>query len=182
MNDTCNNLLARRQLWALLREARFGLVTTRSRSGVLTARPLITHNGKGDIGDVLRFFVSSESLWLRDLAGDANLNVAYTAPSGDTCLSISGRGRVVRNVARQKRLWLPAAAAQFPLGPADPALRLLEVGIEVAQLLDTANQLLPLLSLQQRLPASADHVAPRPATQVRGGAAFAHQAHASARG
>lgn len=175
MNDTCNDLLARRKLWALVRESWFGLVTTRSRSGVLTTRPLTTHNGKGDIGDVLRFFVSSESLWLRDLAGDANLNVAYTAPSGDTCLSISGHGRVVRDVARQKRLWLAAAATQFPLGPADPALRLLEVDIEVAQLLDTqANQLLPLLPAQPGMPAPANRFVP-------GGAEFPPQPSAGAR-
>ncbi len=147
MKPHSRNLHEHRLLWALLRDAPFGLVTTRSVSGLLTSRPLINVNAKGDIGDVLCFFVSSEHLWLRDLAVDANVNVAYTPAGAERCLSVSGRGRISGDVARQKRLWTPQWMSQFPQGPSDPTLRLFDVSIEVAQLLDVeAKNMWSLLS------------------------------------
>ncbi len=104
-------------------------------------------------------------LWLRDVVVDANVNVTYTPASGNSFVSISGHGRVLRDVMRQKRLWLPQWQARFPLGPSDPTLRLFEVDIEMAQLLGVqANSVLSLLSPAaapvHRSPASTRAAAP----------------------
>lgn len=122
----------RYQLWILLRRLSVGILTTRSPQGALTSRPLLTRNAKNDVGGVLRFFVSTDSLWVRDIALDPNVSVVYADLDREQFLAITGRARVKQCPASQQALWTPFAQREFPGGPLDPSLRLLEVDMASA--------------------------------------------------
>ncbi len=124
----------RYQLWIMLRRLRVGILTTRSPKGLMTSRPLLTANGKHDVGRVLRFFVSADHLWVRDIALDANVSVVYADVNQAQFVAVSGSARLMRNLSMQQSLWTPWAQRNFPDGPHDPMLRILEVDIELAVL------------------------------------------------
>lgn len=122
----------RYQLWIVLRRLRVGILTTRSAKGLMTSRPLLTVNGKHGAGAVLRFFVSADHLWVRDIALDGNVSVVYADVDQAQFVSITGTARVVRNPSLQEALWTPWAQQNFPGGPLDPMLRILEVAMALA--------------------------------------------------
>lgn len=124
----------RYQLWIMLRRLRVGIVTTRSPKGRMSSRPLLTTNSKHDVGLVLRFFVSADHLWVRDIALDANVSVVYADVNHSLFVAISGSARLTRNPSMQQTLWTHWAQQRFPGGPLDPMLRILEIDMEFAVL------------------------------------------------
>jgi len=124
----------RYQLWIMLRRLRVGILTTRSPKGRMSSRPLLTANSKHDVGLVLRFFVSADHLWVRDIALDANVSVVYADMSHALFVAVSGSARLIRNPSMQQSLWTPWAQQSSPGGPLDPMLRILEIDMEFAVL------------------------------------------------
>lgn len=123
---------ARYHFWMLVRRLRVGILTTRSARGLLTSRQVQTCNGKNDVGRVLRFLVSVDCLWVRDIALDPNVCVVYADGIREQFVSVSGEGQVRRCEATQQALWNTVAMRHFPGGPSDPLLRILEVHIQSA--------------------------------------------------
>lgn len=124
----------RYQFWMLVRRMSVGILTTRSARGVLTSRQLVTCNSKNDVGQTLRFFVSVDCLWIRDIAVDDHVSVVYADPHREQFLAVSGKAKVRHCPKLQQALWNGAAMRSFPGGPADPLLRMLEVQIESVSL------------------------------------------------
>ena len=122
----------RYQLWIMMRRLRVGIVTTRSPKGRMSSRPLLTTNSKHDVGLVLRFFVSADHLWVRDIALDANVSVVYADVTHSLFVAVSGSARLTRNPSMQQTLWTHWAQQSFPGGPLDPMLRILEIDMEFA--------------------------------------------------
>ena len=123
-------------LWKLIKDIKFGMFTHRHANGMLHSQPLTTQNKAMDEHNQLYFFVSRHSEIVKQLVNDDNVNVAYTNPSDDSYVSVSGKGLVVEDMGKKEELFSPMAKAWFPGGVADPNMALLEVFIRHAEYWD----------------------------------------------
>jgi len=130
MTDSRN---PRQQLWDLIHEMRFGMLTHRHADGSLHAHPLTTQNRELGADDCLYFFVSRATELGQRLRADGNVNVAYASPEKDTYVSVTGQARVLDDARLRKELFSPMAKAWFPGGPDDPDLELVQVRIGSAE-------------------------------------------------
>lgn len=124
------------QLFELVKDIQFAMLTTRGPDGALRSRPMTTQNARDDADDSLWFFASRSGEPVEDLARDGNVNVAYADPKRDAYVSVAGQAEIVDDPVRVKRLWSKPAEAWFPRGPQDPDLALIQVRIHVADYWD----------------------------------------------
>lgn len=139
---------ARETLWRLVKDIKFGMLTTYHRNGHLHSRPVTTQNRDIDALDSLWFFMSRGSEPVADLRTDAHVNVAYADPGKDAYVSVSGEARIVDDMARKAALWTPFAQAWFPGGVEDPDLALVQVKIVHAHYWDVkASKIVQLYTM-----------------------------------
>ncbi|RZL00547.1 MAG: general stress protein [Rubrivivax sp.] len=137
-------------LWKLIRDMRFGMLTTQSESGDLRSHPLTTQNRKQDEGSVLWFFVSAKSETLRDALARPQVNLSYASPEDDSYVSITGRARLVNDTQKKQELWSTLSQAWFPGGVTDPDLALLAVDIVQAEYWDVkSSKMVQLFEMAQ---------------------------------
>jgi len=137
-------------LWKLIRDIRFGMLTTQSESGDLRAHPLTTQNRKHDEGSVLWFFISAKSETLRDATARPRVNLSYASPEDDSYVSITGRARLVNDAQKKQELWSTLSQAWFPGGVNDPDLALLAVDITEAEYWDIkSSKMVQLFKMAQ---------------------------------
>lgn len=137
-------------LWKLIRDIRFGMLTTQTDSGELRSHPLTTQNRKDDEGSVLWFFVSAKSETLRDAIARPHVNLAYASPDDDSYVSISGRARLDNDPQKKQELWSKLAQAWFPGGVTDPDLALLAIDVTQAEYWDVkSSKMVQLIKLAQ---------------------------------
>ncbi len=105
--------------------------------GHLRSRPMSTQEFEFD-GD-LWFFTSDNTHKLSEIAKDPRVNVAYSQPSKDQYVSVSGRAEMVKDRAKIEELWSPILKAWFPEGLDDPHLCLMKVSVEQAEYWDTPS-------------------------------------------
>ncbi|MDI1258314.1 pyridoxamine 5'-phosphate oxidase family protein [Aquabacterium sp.] len=135
-------------LWKLIRDIRFGMLTTQTESGDLCSHPLTTQNRQEDEDSVLWFFISARSDTVRDVLARHKVNVAYASPEDDRYVSISGRARLVNDPAKKQALWSTMSQAWFPGGVDDPDLALLAVDIHQAEYWDVkSSKMVQLLKM-----------------------------------
>ncbi len=143
-------IAAHDKLWDMIRDIRFGMLTSRSADGVLRSRPLTTQNRAldEDAQGSLWFFVSRASEVASDIADDPLVNVAYADTDKDRYVSIAGSARLVTDVRRAEAMWSVAAKAWFSGGPTDPDLQLVAVRIDAAEYWDVkTNKAVQLLKI-----------------------------------
>ena len=119
----------RGQLWALIKDIKFGMFTTRHQNGHLHSQPMTTRNQLVDEDDRLWFFMSRSSGPVADLLIDRNVNVCFANPESHSYVSVSGEASAVSDPAKLRHLWTKTAAEWFPGGVNDPDLALIEVQI-----------------------------------------------------
>ena len=124
-----------RKLDQLIRDVKFAMLTTRNASDELESRPLTTL--EVDFHGTLWFMVPADAQFVQDLRDHPNVNLGYASPEQGKFVSVSGTGRVVRDVEKARQLWNVAASIWFPGGAEDPNLAVLEVGVEKAEYWDT---------------------------------------------
>lgn len=135
-------------LWRLIRDIRFGMLTTQTETGDLRSHPLTTQNRQEDEGSVLWFFISARSDTVRDVLARHKVNVAYASPEDDCYVSISGRARLVNDPQKKQELWSTMSQAWFPGGVDDPDLALLAVDIHQAEYWDAkSSKMVQLLKM-----------------------------------
>lgn len=118
-------------LWTLIKDIRFGMMTHRHpEAGLLHAHPLTTQNRDLNPGDPLYFFVSAKTELGQRLRADGNVCVNYADPDKDVYVSISGTARISEDMDTKKKLFNALAKAWFPGGAEDPDLELVEVEIQ----------------------------------------------------
>ena len=117
----------------LLKKFRFAMFTTTDASGKLVSRPMTVQDREFD-GD-LWFFAAKDSNDVKEIAGDASVNVSFS--SNDTWLSLSGTAETVDDQAKIKELWNPYVEAWFPDGQDDPNVTLIRFSPDTAQYWDT---------------------------------------------
>lgn len=128
-NTFADSTQARQRLWEMIKDIRFGMLTTRHSDGHLNSRPVTTQNSRLDEDSSLWFFLSRDGEPLAELTADPVVNVAYADPQADCYVSISGTSALVEDLAKKHQLWSKMAQAWFPEGPTDPNLALVQVRI-----------------------------------------------------
>ncbi len=130
---------ARATLWALIKDIRFAMFTTRHGNGHLHSRPMTTQNSNLDEDSNLWFFMSRHSEPVADLSHEPIVNVVYANPGEDSYVSVSGTATVVEDLAKKEQLWSKMAEAWFPGGATDADLALVCVNITHANYWDVKD-------------------------------------------
>ncbi len=130
---------ARTTLWALVKDIRFAMFTTRHGNGHLHSRPMTTQNSSLDDDSNLWFFMSRGSEPVADLSVEPIVNVVYADPGKDSYVSVSGTAAVVEDLTKKQQLWSKMAEAWFPGGPTDADLALVCVTITHANYWDVKD-------------------------------------------
>lgn len=124
------------RLAGLIESMKVAMLTTLTPDGSMRSRPLQTL--LMDAQARLWFFVEAQSPKTEEMeAHDHQVCLSYADPEKMSFVSVSGTGRVVRDPERMRELWTPLAKAWFPRGVDDPALALLEVRLDKAELWDS---------------------------------------------
>ena len=118
-----------RTVAALLKDQRFGMLTTIAADGTLMSRPLAMQDVDFD-GD-LWFFVAHDSRAVAQVQAEPRVNVAFG--SGSTWISLAGRASVVVDVAKKREMWDASVEAWFPDGPESADVVLLHVDAQSAE-------------------------------------------------
>ncbi len=119
------------QVAALVKEIRFGMLTTEETDGTLRSRPMSTLQMDAD--GALWFFTAADSPKMQDAGQHHQVNVSYARPDKQDYLSISGSASLVRDREKMQSLWTAWIQPWFPQGLEDPNLVLLKVSITEAQ-------------------------------------------------
>ncbi len=127
-NLVTDPIQARTHLWALIKDIRFAMFTTRH-GDHLHSRPMTTQNTSLDEDSSLWFFMAKNDDPVADLTADPVVNVVYADAGEDSYVSVSGTAAVVNDMAKKKQLWSKMTQAWFPEGVTDPNLALVEVKI-----------------------------------------------------
>lgn len=135
-------------LWSLIKDIRFGMLTTRHANGHLHSRPMTTQNAGLDEDSALWFFTSRSSEAVADLQREPSVAMTYADPGKDSYVAVAGTGRLVDDRAKMKALWSTTDKAWFPGGLDDPDLGLLRVDITHADYWDVkSNKVVQLLRM-----------------------------------
>ncbi|RZI85877.1 MAG: general stress protein [Rubrivivax sp.] len=147
---TSSSSTPQNHLWQLIRDIRFGMLTSQGESGELRSHPMTTQNREEDEGSVLWFFISARSDTVRDVLNRPRVNVAYASPEDDRYVSISGTARLVNDLAKKEALWSTMSQAWFPGGVTDPDLTLLAIDITQAEYWDVkSSKMVQLFKMAQ---------------------------------
>ena len=116
------------------------LTTTAEEDQSLRSRPMATQKPEAD-GSLL-FLTDKESAKVYEVKKDSHVNLAYSAPSDDTYVSVSGRANAYRDQNKINELWSEDMKAWFPNGKEDPNIMILKVDIEKGEYWDSPSGLL----------------------------------------
>jgi general stress protein 26 len=130
---------AREQLWSLIKDIKFGMLTTRHADGRLRSRPMTTQNSHLDQDAKLWFFMSRLGEAAAELQADPSVCMVYADTGSDSYVSVSGTARVSNDKAKKQELWSPLAKAWFPQGIDDPDLLLVRIDIVDADCWDVKH-------------------------------------------
>jgi general stress protein 26 len=117
-------------------EVRIAMLCT-NQGDHLRSRPMSTARFDND-GNIW-FFTNEHSGKADEVGGDHQICLAYSSPSKNTYISISGEGRIVQDWSKMKELYNPALNAWFPRGLDDPNLALLKVTPFQAEYWDSSS-------------------------------------------
>lgn len=122
------------KLGELVKDINIAMLTTALHDGSLRSRPMATQ--AGDFDGTLWFFTAKESGKVQEIQDDQHVNLAYSEPSEQKYVSVSGRASVVRDQAKIDELWSTPLKAWFPEGKDDPSIALLKVEVDNAEFWD----------------------------------------------
>ncbi len=123
-------------LWELIKDIRFAMLTHRHADGSLHSHPLTTQNRSLKPGEPLYFFVSKQTEVGQRLGADGNVCLSYADLKEDRWISVSGQATISEDMDTKKKLFNALAKAWFPGGAEDPDLQLVEVRIVNAEYWD----------------------------------------------
>jgi len=133
---------------AKIKDVRYGMFTTVDDDHVPTSRPLT--NRQVDNEGNLWFFTSDEAPFTQDLAQHPDVNVSFSSPEDNLYLSVTGQAYLLKDRAKARELWTPAAKAWFPGGLDDPHLAMIRVRIQTAEYWDARTNKMTQLMARAR--------------------------------
>lgn len=137
MSDTKTRDEAISKLADLIKDVRIAMLTTVADDGSLHSRPMAVQQVEFD-GD-LWFFTREDSPKVYEIEQEFHVNVAFSDPSAQNYVSVSGTARLVHDKAKAEELWNPALKAWFPDGLDDPQLALLQIEVKNAEYWDAPS-------------------------------------------
>jgi general stress protein 26 len=113
------------KIYELIKDVKIAMMTTIDSDGTLRSRPMY-NNAADEHGD-LWFFTKVQSPKMTELSRDHEVNLAYSDPSKQNYVSISGKAEIVRDRSRIDATWAEPMRAWFPNGKDDPQIALIRV-------------------------------------------------------
>ena len=120
----------------LISDHRFAMLTTIDTDGAPWNRPMGLQN-PGDFDGTLYFFTGQDSEKVEHIGRNPKVAAAFSKPSDQEYVNMTGTARVTHDMAKIKELWSPSVRAWFPDGPDDPNLRLIEIDVDRAEYWDS---------------------------------------------
>ena len=125
-----------RKLKTLVEEVKIAMLCS-SQGDHLRSRPMST--AQFDEEGSIWFFTNDHSGKASELVVNHQICLAYSNPSKNSYISISGDARIVNDWQKMKELYNPAINAWFPKGLDDPNLALLKVTPFQAEYWDSSS-------------------------------------------
>ncbi|WP_448662983.1 pyridoxamine 5'-phosphate oxidase family protein [Sphingomonas sp. CJ20] len=115
----------------MMRDIDFAMLSTHSDGGTIAARPMSNNRDVDYAGDNW-FFADGNTRLVRDIEGDANVNLGFQGKGGllgmkPVFLSIEGRAALIRDKARFAEHWNSDLDRWFEQGIDTPGLTLIQV-------------------------------------------------------
>ena len=129
MADTTND--DRQHIAELVRDARVGMLTTRTAEGKQVSRPMGLQEAEFD-GD-LWFFAYDDSAKVTQIKATPEVNVSFSDTKNTSWTSIAGRAEIVQDRAKAETLYSPTLKAWFPDGLDTPGITLIKVHADSAE-------------------------------------------------
>jgi general stress protein 26 len=134
------------KLWEIIKDCRFGMLTTVEADGSLRARPMTTV--QKEFSGTLWFFSPAESDATRAIEENEHVCVAYANTDKADFVSLTGSASFVMDKSVKEKLWNPMVQAWFPQGPSSPDVILIKVDANRGEYWDSkSNRLVQLFSL-----------------------------------
>jgi general stress protein 26 len=117
-----------------MKDIDFAVLSTRTRSGAIAARPMSNNRQVNYDGDSF-FFTCDETGTVADISGDPQVGLAYQSKSGmfgmrPFFLTIEGRAELIRDKGRFAEHWTKDLDRWFEQGIDTPGLTLIKVAAE----------------------------------------------------
>ncbi len=112
------------KLWEMIEDIRVAMLTTR-RGDRLESRPMHAYVDPGE--NCLWFLTELGSEKTLEIAEGESVNLAFVDKDDQSYISVTGRARVVRDLAKQRQLWNAFAQAWMPEGPEGEDVGLIRV-------------------------------------------------------
>jgi general stress protein 26 len=138
MVQTRTDQEARAKVWEMIRDVQVAMMVTLDEQGRMRGRPMRAVAMK-EFSGALWFFTSQPSPKTTEVQHDDRVLLAYSDPSGQNYVSLSGSAQVIRDPAKQKELWSEPLRTWFPGGPEAPEAALLKVEVEGAEYWDAPS-------------------------------------------
>jgi len=135
INTTADDAEAMSRLRDLIMDIRVAMVTTEGADGALHSRPMYAQQTEDD-GDIW-FATSRDSDLVKELQEKARIIATFSDTSSHRYVVIRGDGHVNHDQTKIQELWNPKMEAWFPNGPTDPALTLVHLQAERADVWDS---------------------------------------------
>jgi general stress protein 26 len=117
-----------------MKDIDFALLSTRTRSGAIAARPM-SNNRQVDFDGDSYFFTCDETGTVADIEGDPQVGLGYQSKSGmlgmrPFFLTIEGRAELIRDKSRFAEHWTKDLDRWFKDGVDTPGLTMVKVAAE----------------------------------------------------
>jgi general stress protein 26 len=125
----------------MIKDMKAAVLVTHGDGDELRGRPMWAAGLDAD-GKTLWFFSKNATEKTDEISRNDRVLLAYSDPSNQSYVSVSGKARVLRDVAKQKELWSAPMKAWFPNGAEDPAIALIAVEMTGAEYWDSPSSTL----------------------------------------
>jgi len=125
------------KLYDLIDDIRICMMTTVEEDGRLASRPM--YGLEADQAGDLWFFTQVESSKTTEISREGHVNLAYSHPSKQHYISLSGRAEIVRDKGYIQDKWSEPLRTWFPEGKDDPQLALIRVHPERGEFWDSPS-------------------------------------------
>ncbi len=130
------------KLKELIKDVKIAMFTTVDQEGMLRSRPLATLEDdaepEGDLAE-LWFFTAIDAPKVDEISAEHRVNLAYSEPTHQRFISVSGMATTSRDRERIRHFWKPIHKAWFPDGVDDPKLALIHVRVDQAEYWDAPS-------------------------------------------
>jgi len=131
----------REKVRELIKDVQTAVMVTHAEDQTLRGRPMVAAALDPD-GKTLWFFSGSGTEKTEEIAKNDRVLLSYSDPSSQNYVSVSGKARVVRDVAKQKELWKESMRTWFPDGAEDKRIALIAVEMTGAEYWDSPSSTL----------------------------------------